>query len=133
MGAHCVDGGGVSGQFAYGDSSGFIPFILEAGIMAAATFARPADGVGVLVYACGQQTSWQSVDSASLVAGIRSTHCNVQNIAATAIAITNVASHPNILSLGVMGNAPIISGRTAISIITAIIGTEITPLITALQ
>jgi len=44
-----------------------------------------------------------------------------------------VASQPRIVSRRVMTNSPMISGRTAISIITIMIGTEITPLITALQ
>jgi DNA topoisomerase VI subunit B len=55
-----------------------------------------------------------------------------QNIKVTAIAIVAVHIQPNNLSLGVMTNRPIISSRAAINTITAIMGTEITSLMTAL-
>jgi hypothetical protein len=58
---------------------------------------------------------------------------DVQNIAQTAAAIIMVASQPNIFSLAEITNCPMIFGRDAINIMTAMIGTEITPLITALQ
>jgi hypothetical protein len=58
---------------------------------------------------------------------------DVQNIAQTAAAIIKVASQPNIFSLAEITNCPMIFGRDAINIMTAMIGTEITPLITALQ
>ena len=54
-------------------------------------------------------------------------------MATTASAMIKVASQPRILSWRLMVKRPMISGRTAISIITTMIGTEITPLITALQ
>jgi hypothetical protein len=57
----------------------------------------------------------------------------VTNIATTASAITPVHSQPNILSLRVITSFPMMSGCMAISIMTAMIGTEMTPLITALQ
>src|SRR6266853_1800687 len=64
-------------------------------------------------------------------------HClagrSATTIATTASAITPVASQPRFLKRRLTVKRPMISGRTAISIITAMIGTEITPLITALQ
>ena len=71
------------------------------------------------------------VDSAGLI--ICFYYPSDQNIAITAIAMTAVHTQPNTFSLNEMTNRPITSGRTAISIITTIIGTEITPLMTALQ
>src|SRR5712691_6614047 len=58
---------------------------------------------------------------------------SASSIAPTASAITPVASQPRFLRRRLTVKRPMISGRTAISIITAMIGTEITPLITALQ
>ena len=57
----------------------------------------------------------------------------VQNMAITANNITVVHSHSNTFSLNEMTNCPMISGRAAINIITAIIGNELTPLMTAIQ
>ena len=54
-------------------------------------------------------------------------------MAKTAAAIISVANQPSTFSLVVMTNGPMISGRTAINIITTMIGTEMTPLMTALQ
>ena len=54
-------------------------------------------------------------------------------MAKTAAAIISVANQPSTFNLVVITNWPIISGRTAINIITTMIGTEMTPLITALQ
>ena len=56
----------------------------------------------------------------------------VNSMAKTAAAIISVANQPGTLSLVVMTNCPIISVRTAINIITTMIGTEMTPLMTAL-
>src|SRR6266516_2538604 len=55
------------------------------------------------------------------------------SIATTASAITPVASQPRFFKRRLAVKRPMISGRAAISIITAMMGTEITPLITALQ
>ena len=71
------------------------------------------------------------VDSAGLI--ICFYYPSDQNIAITAIAMTAVHTQPNTFSLNEMTNRPITSGRTAISIITTIMGTEITQLMTALQ
>src|SRR5258708_13027107 len=60
-------------------------------------------------------------------------HQDVMTIATTATSITNTDSQPRTLRLRLITKGPITSGRTAISIITAIIGTEMTPLMTALQ
>src|SRR4051794_21287309 len=51
----------------------------------------------------------------------------------TASAIAPVASHPSRRSFRVMTNGPMISGRTAMRIITAMIGTATTPFSTADQ
>src|SRR6266849_9767598 len=60
-------------------------------------------------------------------------HGSASSIAPTASAITPVASHPRTFRRRLTVKRPMISGRAAISIITAMMGTEITPLITALQ
>jgi len=52
---------------------------------------------------------------------------------ATASAITDVHSHPRTFKRREMVNAPMMSCRAAISSITAMIGIETTPLMTALQ
>ena len=57
----------------------------------------------------------------------------VTNIATTAAAIVHVASQPSAFSRRVTVNGPITWGSSASSIITIMIGTAITPLITALQ
>ena len=57
----------------------------------------------------------------------------VTNIATTAAAIVHVASQPSILRRRVTTNDPMTTGSSAISIITIMIGTAITPLMTALQ
>ena len=64
--------------------------------------------------------------------GKRAVHI-VSSIAATAVAIISVAIQPRTFSFVVMTNRPMIPGRAAISIITAMTGTEMTPLMTALQ
>src|SRR5882762_126424 len=58
---------------------------------------------------------------------------NASSIAITASVITPVASQPRFFRRRLTVKRPMISGRAAISIITAMMGTEITPLITALQ
>ena len=61
-------------------------------------------------------------------------HCtHVANMARTTAAMVAVASQPRTLSRRVMTNGPMISLRTAISIITAMMGTATTPLMTAHQ
>ena len=55
------------------------------------------------------------------------------SIATTAIAISAVATHPSRCNRGLIMNVPMMSGRTAMSIISAMIGTAMTPLITAVQ
>jgi hypothetical protein len=57
----------------------------------------------------------------------------VRNIAHTAAAINSVAIQPTHISPLVITNCPMMSVRTAIRIIKAMMGTEITPFITALQ
>ena len=57
----------------------------------------------------------------------------MQNIPATAIVITSVPNQPISLNRRLITNAPMMSERDAINIITTIIGIEITPFITALQ
>ena len=57
----------------------------------------------------------------------------VTNIATTAAAMVHVASQPSAFSRRVTVNGPITCGSSASSIITIMIGTAITPLITALQ
>lgn len=57
----------------------------------------------------------------------------VTSIAQTAKAIISVASQPSTFSLVLMTNSPMMSVRAAISIVTTMIGTEITQLMTALQ
>src|SRR5665647_3427915 len=57
----------------------------------------------------------------------------VKNMAQTAAAIISVANQPSTFSPVEITNCPIISERTAINIITTMIGTEMTPLMTALQ
>ncbi len=54
-------------------------------------------------------------------------------MAQTAAAITSVASQPTTLSRGLATNFPMTFGLPASSIITMSTGTEITPLMTALQ
>src|SRR5204863_9814710 len=58
---------------------------------------------------------------------------SASSIGTTASAITPVASQPRFFRRRLAVKRPMISGRAAISIITAMMGTEITPLITALQ
>jgi hypothetical protein len=54
------------------------------------------------------------------------------NIAATATAMMPVAIHPSHFRRRVTTKGPITSARAAISIMTAMLGTETTPLIAAL-
>src|SRR5579859_3101134 len=62
-----------------------------------------------------------------------SLHQAVASIVTTAIAIATVASQPRNFSRRLITNGPMTSSRVAISIITTMIGTAMTPLITALQ
>ena len=55
------------------------------------------------------------------------------NMTPTATNITTVANHPSTCSRRFMTKGPMRSGRTAISIITTMMGTAMTPLMTALQ